>query len=72
MIAVDKRVQMECFILLEIYDEAGELAIYLKDQRSLMMILQMCNDPQVAVNLKNKAEKKLSGDGSGASRCAQQ
>ena len=70
MIAIDKRVQMECFILLKIYEEAGELAIYLKDQRSLMMILQMCNDPQVAVNLKAKAERKISGEGS--SRCAQQ
>ena len=38
---IDKRVPMECFILLKIYEEAGELAIYLKDQRSLMMILQM-------------------------------
>ena len=70
MIAVNKRVQMECYILLKIYEEAGELAIHLKDHKSLLMILQMCDDPQVALNLKSKAEKM--SEGSSAGRCAQQ
>ena len=70
MIAVNKRVQMECYILLKIYEEAGDLAIHLKDQKSLVMILQMCDDPQVALNLKSKAEKMSEGSSTG--RCAQQ
>ena len=49
------------YILLKIYEEAGELAIHLKDQKSLVMILQMCDDPQVALNLKSKAEKMSEG-----------
>ena len=57
MIAVNKRVQMECYILLKIYEEAGELAIHLKDQKSLLMILQMCDDPKLPLTSKAKLRK---------------
>ena len=59
--STDKKAQMECFILLQIWEEAGELAIELDDEKALQIVLNSCKNAALANMLmeKNaKAERK--------------
>jgi|EP00945_MAST-04E_sp_MAST-4E-sp1_P003242 hypothetical protein len=71
IMSTNKRVQMECFILLKVWEEAGDLAIHLGDEKALSLIMQLCKDVGIGSRLREKAEQGM-GKGAGASKCAQQ